>query len=170
MSNTSDVHGKDHSKVIVFQLENEEYCIPIYQVHGIERMEYITRVPGTYSFVTGVINLRGVVTPIIDLRKRLGLKVSDYNEDTRIIIVSVGDIEVGLIVDAANDVLDLPVYKIEPPPEFEETKEEYIQGVVNINQRLLILLNLEHVIDQNQMIESWKDEAWSYFQKLQVII
>ncbi|HSH25776.1 MAG TPA: chemotaxis protein CheW [Massilibacterium sp.] len=154
MSNASDVQVKDDSKVIVFQLENEEYCIPIHQVQGIERMEYITRVPGTYSFVTGVINLRGVVTPIIDLRKRLGLAVSDYNEGTRIIIVSVGEIEVGLIVDAANDVLDLPVHKIEPPPEFEETKEEYIQGVVNVDQRLLILLNLEKVLEQDQILES----------------
>ncbi|WP_222704676.1 chemotaxis protein CheW [Massilibacterium senegalense] len=140
----------DESKVIVFQLQNEEYCIPVHQVQGIERMEYITRVPGTHPFVRGVINLRGVVTPIIDLRKRLHLGESEYKDSTRIIIVSVGDIEVGLIVDAANDVLDLPMHQVELPPDTGEVNEEYLQGVVKVDNRLLILLNLEKVLEQEK--------------------
>lgn len=150
MTNVSETNMMDESKVIVFQLQNEEYCIPVHQVQGIERMEYITRVPGTHPFVKGVINLRGVVTPIIDLRKRLQLGESEYKDSTRIIIVSVEDIEVGLIVDSANDVLDLPMHKVELPPDTGEVNEEYLQGVVKVDHRLLILLNLEKVLEQEK--------------------
>lgn len=151
MTNVSETNMMDESKVIVFQLQNEEYCIPVHQVQGIERMEYITRVPGTHPFVKGVINLRGVVTPIIDLRKRLQLGESEYKDSTRIIIVSVEDIEVGLIVDSANDVLDLPMHKVELPPDTGEVNEEYLQGVVKVDHRLLILLNLEKVLEQEKI-------------------
>lgn len=150
MTNVSETNMMDESKVIVFQLQNEEYCIPVHQVQGIERMEYITRVPGTHPFVKGVINLRGVVTPIIDLRKRLQLGESEYKDSTRIIIISVEDIEVGLIVDSANDVLDLPMHKVELPPDTGEVNEEYLQGVVKVDHRLLILLNLEKVLEQEK--------------------
>jgi len=92
-------------------------------------------------------NLRGVVTPIIDLRKRLGIEEMDYIDSTRIIIVNVNDMEVGLIVDAANDVIDIPEGAIEPTPEVVGSVEvEYLNGVAKINKRLLILLNLEKIL------------------------
>ncbi len=94
-------------KLIVFQLDGKEYGIPVEYVHGIEKVQHITRIPGTARFVKGVINLRGVVTPIIDLRKRFGIKESEYSDTTRVIIVAMDDVEVGLIVDAANDVIDI---------------------------------------------------------------
>ena len=96
-------------KVIVFQLKNKEYAIPVNRVSGIEKLLHITRVPKTVSFIKGVINLRGVITPIIDLRSRFGFEEIEYNDSTRIIIVVMNGMEVGLIVDSANDVLDLPV-------------------------------------------------------------
>lgn len=134
-------------KVIVFQLKDEEYGIPVQQVQSIERMMHITRVPKVAKFVKGVMNLRGVVTPIIDLRKRFGIEEAEYTESTRIIIVGVGDLEVGLIVDAANDVIDIPEGAIEPPPEVVGTIEvEYLNGVAKLDKRLLILLNLEKVL------------------------
>ncbi|HHW38902.1 MAG TPA: chemotaxis protein CheW [Bacillales bacterium] len=134
-------------KVIVFQLKDEEYGIPVQQVQAIERMMYITRVPKVAKFVKGVMNLRGVVTPIIDLRKRFGIEEIAYTESTRIIIVGVGDMEVGLIVDAANDVIDIPEGAIEPPPEVVGTVEvEYLNGVAKLDKRLLILLNLDKVL------------------------
>src|SRR5699024_6544791 len=95
-------------KVIVFQLKDEEYAVSVTQVGGIERMVPITRVPQTANFVKGVINMRGVVTPIIDLRRRFGIEESEASDATRIIIVYMDDMEVGLIVDAANDVIDVP--------------------------------------------------------------
>lgn len=134
-------------KVIVFQLGDKEYALPVEQVQGIEKMMHITRVPRTAHYVKGVINLRGVVTPIIDLRDRFNVQSSVANENTRIIIISEEDMEVGFIVDAANDVMDIPTESIEPQPEVVGSlEEEYISGVANIGNRLLILLNLEKVL------------------------
>ncbi|MFD2925545.1 chemotaxis protein CheW [Halobacillus naozhouensis] len=143
-----------HVKVIVFQIKDEEYAVPVHQAGSIERVMPITRVPKTASFVEGVINLRGVVTPIIDLRKRFGLEGSKLDDTTRIIIVSMEEMDVGLIVDGANDVLDIAEEDIQPPPEVVGmVKEEYIRGVINSNQRLLILLNLENVLSQDEVKE-----------------
>ncbi|WP_079480171.1 chemotaxis protein CheW [Halobacillus salinus] len=134
-------------KVIVFQLQDEEYTIPVDRVGSIERMMPFTRVPRTATFVKGVINLRGVVTPIIDLRERFGLEAVENTEQTRIITVTINGMDVGLIVDAANDVLDIQEDSIEPPPEVVGTVEaEYIQGVVKLDQRLFILLNMSKVL------------------------
>lgn len=133
-------------KVIAFQLMDKEYAFPVHQVQGIEKLIHITRVPGTVSFIKGVINLRGVVTPIIDLRKRFSLPEKEYDEQTRIIIASSNDIEVGLVVDSANDVLDIPKDVIEPQPDIVGSVEaDYITGVAKLEKRLLILLNLERV-------------------------
>lgn len=139
-------------KVIVFQLKDEEYGIPVQQVQSIERLMHITRVPKVARFVKGVMNLRGVVTPIIDLRTRFGIEPIDYSESTRIIIVGVGEMEVGLIVDAANDVIDIPDGSIEPPPEVVGTVEvEYLNGVAKLEKRLLILLNLDKVLNSEEI-------------------
>lgn len=135
-------------KVIVFQLGDKEYAIPVSQVQGIEKTMFITRVPRTVGYVKGVINLRGVVTPIIDLRERFGIQSDIQGEDTRIIIISHEEMEVGLIVDAANDVMDLDKMKIEPQPEVVGSlEEEFIAGVAKVENRLLILLNLEKVLN-----------------------
>nr|WP_255574261.1 chemotaxis protein CheW [Halobacillus sp. Nhm2S1] len=141
-------------KVIVFQINDEEYTVPVDLVGSIERMMPITRVPGTKSFVKGVLNLRGVVTPVIDLRERFGIEEVNDTDATRIITVQIHEINVGLIVDAANDVLDLEEESIEPPPEVVGTVEaEYIQGVSKREQRLFILLNLEKVLAKDDVHE-----------------
>lgn len=141
-------------KVIVFRLGNEEYGVDVQQVKSIERMEHITRVPNTPPFVKGVINLRGVVVPIIDLRKRFGIDQKDYDDATRIIIVHVDDMEVGLIVDSANDVIDINLDTIEPPPKVVGGVESiYLRGVAKLSNRLLILLNLDKVLNPEEMKE-----------------
>lgn len=137
----------ENVKLIVFQLLGKEYAIPVHQVRSIEKVQHITRVPRTESFVKGVINLRGVVLPIIDLQKRFGIGKILISETTRIIIAVLDEMEVGLLVDAANDVLDITEEMIEPQPEVVDTiKEEYISGVAKIDKRLLILINLEQVL------------------------
>lgn len=142
----------NQEKVIVFQLNDEEYAISVQQVGSIERMQPITRVPQTEDFVKGVINLRGVVTPIIDLRTRFGLEPIDFQHETRIIIVYMKELEVGLIVDAANDVIDIPESSIEPAPEVVGTIDiDYIEGVAKLENRLLILLNLQKVLSNHEM-------------------
>jgi purine-binding chemotaxis protein CheW len=138
-------------KIIVFQLKEKEYAIPVEHVRSIEKEMHITRVPGVSPYINGVINLRGVVTPIVDLGKCLDLSDAENTENTRIIIAVIGDLEVGLIVDSANDVLDIPKDSIEPPPEIVGgTETEYINGVVKIDKRLLILLDLEKVLQDGQ--------------------
>lgn len=134
-------------KFIVFEIADEEFAIPVEQVGAIERLESITRVPQTEEYVKGVINLRGVVIPVIDLRTRFGLDEKPYDESTRIIIVHLGEIEVGLIVDQANDVIDITKDMIEPAPEVvDEVDIDYINGVIKIDKRLLIMLDLYRVL------------------------
>ena len=134
-------------KVVVFQLKEKEYAIPIQQVRGIEKILHITRVPNTSHFV----KLRGIVTPIFDLRARFNIEESDYTDDSRIIIVNSDDFEVGLVVDMANDVIDIPSTNIEPQPEVMGTEEaEFITGVVKIEKRLLILIDLMKVLNPTQ--------------------
>ncbi|MDQ0337285.1 purine-binding chemotaxis protein CheW [Caldalkalibacillus uzonensis] len=160
MVDNYDISGEN--KLIVFRLANEEYAIDVAQVRSIERMQPITRVPRTPPFVKGVINLRGVVTPIIDLRRRFNMEEIEYTNNTRIIIVVVDEMEVGLIVDAANDVIDLPADHIEPPPEVVGGEvADYLRGVVQLENRLLILLNLDCVLARDEFQPTKTIEATS---------
>ncbi len=142
-------------KVIVFTLAQEEYGIEVDKVRTIERMVPITRVPKTPEFVKGVINLRGIVIPVIDLRGRFGLAETELTENSRIVIVAANELEVGFIVDSANDVMDVMSDAIENPPEvLGGIKAKYISGVAKIGEsRLLILLNLIEVLNRNEIIQ-----------------
>jgi purine-binding chemotaxis protein CheW len=134
-------------KLIIFQLKNKEYALPVTQVRSIEKIQPITRIPRVESFVKGVINLRGLVTPIIDLRNRFQLEENDLTEHSRIIIASVDNKEIGLIVDAANDVLDISTDSIEPQPEaVDRISLEFIEGVVQLEKRLIVLLHLQKIV------------------------
>ena len=115
----------------------------------------ITRVPKTPNFVKGVINLRGIVIPVIDLRGRFGLPETELTDNSRIIIVAANDLEVGFIVDSANDVMDVMSDTIENPPEvLGGIKAKYLSGVAKIgDNRLLILLNLAEVLNRNEIIQ-----------------
>lgn len=140
-------------KVIVFALGQEEYGVEVESVKTIERLLPITRVPQTLKFIKGVINLRGVVVPVIDLKGRFGLPMTEYTEQTRIIIVQVADTEVGFIVDSANDVIDIPSDSIESPPEvIGGVKSRYLRGVAKFgSDRLLIMLNLSEVLKKSEI-------------------
>lgn len=145
----------EEMKVIVFKLGTEEYGIEVDRVQTIERMMPITRVPKTFSFVKGVINLRGVVIPVIDLRGRFGLPEAEYTDQTRIIIVVANEMEVGFIVDSANDVIDLDGDSIDSPPDVVGgVKAKYLHGVARISEeRLLVMLNLSEVLNRNEIIQ-----------------
>jgi purine-binding chemotaxis protein CheW len=141
-------------KVIVFALADEEYGVEVEKVKTIERMMPMTRVPKTYSFVKGVINLRGVVVPVIDLRGRFGLPEQDYTDNSRIVIIAVNDMEVGLIVDSANDVIDVDSDAIQDPPEIVGgVRAKYLQGVAKLGDRLLVLLNLQEVLNKSEIVK-----------------
>lgn len=142
-------------KVIVFSLAHEQYGVEVDKVKTIERMQPLTRVPKTPAFVKGVINLRGVVVPVIDLRGRFNLPEADYTDNSRIIIVAVKDLEVGMIVDTANDVVDVDSDAIEQPPEIVGgIRAKYLRGLAKLkDDRLLVLLNLEEVLNKAEIVQ-----------------
>jgi purine-binding chemotaxis protein CheW len=144
----------DEKKIIVFSLGHEEYGVEVEKVKTIERMQKLTRVPKTPVFIKGVINLRGVVIPVIDLRSRFGLPEKEYTDNSRMIIVSTGDIEVGMIVDSANDVTDIDTDAVENPPEIVGgIRAKYLDGIAKIGDRLLVLLNLEQVLNKQELLQ-----------------
>jgi purine-binding chemotaxis protein CheW len=117
-------------QLVVFKLAGAEYGLPIHQVQEINRLTDITKLPQTPWFMEGVINLRGKVIPVVDLRKRFGLSVTNTDE-TRIIIVDVEHHTVGVIVDDVAEVLRLSTDEIEPPPANFIMDDDYLQGLGN---------------------------------------
>jgi purine-binding chemotaxis protein CheW len=138
-------------QLVSFLIGNEEYGVDILYVQEINRMIQITKVPNAPGFVDGVINLRGRVIPVIDLRSRLNIPKKEHDKNTRIIVVEVNNKTVGFIVDAVNEVLRIPKNITEAPPELVSgVNSEYIKAVGKLEDRLLILLDLEKILSTEQ--------------------
>ncbi|UBM16164.1 chemotaxis protein CheW [Bacillus velezensis] len=140
---------KTGEKMIVFMINGKEYAISVSQVKSIEKWQKPTRVPGVESYIRGVINLRGVITPVLDLRKRLNQPEQDITEETRIIIISYRDADVGWVVDEANDVITVHENEIESAPE-SQTKDTdvWIKQIVKQDNRLLNIIDAHAVLDK----------------------
>lgn len=139
---------------VEFKLGDEKYGVDILQVKTIERMLPITRVPKAPHFVEGVINLRGEIVPVIDLKKRFDLSKGNVTENTRIIIVTVNDLTIGMIVDSATEVIQLSQDAIEAPPTITSgIDSDYLEGVGKVDDNLLILLNLSKVLKAQEIEE-----------------
>lgn len=139
-------------QLVSFNIGSEEFGVDILKVQEINRMVEITRVPQAPNYVEGVINLRGKVIPIVDLRKRFNLEVKEYDKNTRIVVVDISGNIMGMVVDSVSEVLRLPANTIEPPPEIvANINSEYIKGVAKLEDRLLIFLDLSKVIDVSEM-------------------
>jgi len=140
--------GDELLQLVSFKIGPEEFGVDITKVQEINRMVDITKVPQAPAYVEGVINLRGKVIPIIDLRKRLGVQLQENDKNTRIVVVDIDSHVMGMIVDSVSEVLRIPVSTIEPPPDIATgVNAEYIQGVAKMDERLLIFLDLSRVID-----------------------
>jgi purine-binding chemotaxis protein CheW len=137
----------DARQIVVFQLASETYGLDIHKVYEIIMMPGITRIPRTPGFVEGVINLRGNIVPIFDLRKRLLLPPKNVDQDTRVIIVEIAHNTAGMIVDGVSEVMTLPEGKLEPPSPLvmNSVEGEYLEGVINLEEQLIIMLNLDNV-------------------------
>lgn len=134
-------------QLVVFDLASEHYGVDISDVREIMRMQNITKVPGAVSYVEGVINLRGKVLPVLDLRKRLGLKAAEQSEESRIVVVDIADGAVGVIVDAVTEVLHVPNSSIEPPSSMvARGNSDYLRGIAKLTDRLIILLDLNKLL------------------------
>ena len=140
---------QDEQQLVVFDLSTESYGVDIGEVREIIRLQEITKVPRTPEFVEGVINLRGGVIPVIDLRKRFDLPIADETRDNRIVVVDIGGQNIGVIVDAVTEVLRISIGSIEPPASVITTAEsEYLLGSAKLDDRLIILLDLKQVLTE----------------------
>jgi purine-binding chemotaxis protein CheW len=145
-------------QLVVFRLDVEEYGVEILETQEIIELEGLTRVPNSPEFVEGIINLRGEIIPIIDLKKRfsLDLKVNKI-EEQRIVVVEVDDNKVGMIVDEVKEVLNISEEQISPPPKIAGgIDKKYLEGVVKFEDRLLVLLNLTKILDPEEVKEVGK--------------
>ena len=143
--------GGDEQQLVVFQLAAELYGVEIARVHEIIRMQTITRVPRAPSFVEGVINLRGKVIPVVDLRRRFGLPTGEHTRATRIVVVEIGDQVVGIVVDGVSEVLRVSASVVEPPsPVVAGLDSDYVQGIAKLPDRLVIMLDLDRVLAREE--------------------
>ncbi|MEW5745935.1 MAG: chemotaxis protein CheW [Nitrospirota bacterium] len=150
--------GDDILQLVTFTLGNEDYAVDILKVQEINRMKEITRVPNSPPYVEGVINLRGKVIPVVNLRAKFGLPQKDSDEQARIMIMDIQGITMGLVVDAVSEVLRIPASTVEPtPPMASHISSEFIRGIAKLDERLIILLDMDRLLGRAEgtaMIES----------------
>jgi len=144
-------------QLVSFKIGEEEFGVDILKVQEINRMLEITKVPNAPSFVEGVVNLRGRIITIVDLRSRLDMPRVDHNAKTRIVVVDLGSRTVGFIVDEVSEVLRIPRDITEPPPPMVANVDtDYITAVGKLEDRLLILLDLDKIFsfDEESILET----------------
>ena len=133
-------------QIVGFMLGEEEYGIDILSVNEILKMSKITRVPKSSEYVKGVINLRGNVIPVLNIRKKFKNEDKNPDENTRIIILTVDENKFGIIVDKVTEVIRISAADIEEPNLIDSVDKKYVEGVGKYNNRLLILLKLEQIL------------------------
>jgi purine-binding chemotaxis protein CheW len=135
-------------QIVICELSDEHYGLDIAKVLEIIRHQPITPVPRSPIFVKGVINLRGRIIPVVDLRERFGMPAADPTKETRIVVTESGATRVGLIVDSVSEVLLLPEATVEATPEVAAGEDaEYLRGIAKIGDRLVLLLELDGLFD-----------------------
>src|SRR5271157_148195 len=155
-SQNQGVAGQELSEVqlVTFMLGDEEYGVPISQIQEIDRLAKITKVPKAASFIEGITNLRGEVIPVLDTRKRFELEVKPPDDRTRIIIVDLGGVKTGLVVDSVREVLNLARKDIAPPPEAigSAIDQQFISGIgkVDSGKRMIVLLDVERILNRQE--------------------
>lgn len=141
-------------QLVVFELSGEFYGIQIAAVESIIKIQEITQLPQAPYYVKGITNLRGTVLPVIDLRTRFGLETQEYSKQTRIMVVIMGKVKVGMVVDGVSEVLRISDEAIEPPPPMVTTvNSAFLKGIAKVEGRLIILLELAKVLDLEEQNE-----------------
>jgi len=150
----AQVHAKGREgKYLTFVLGDEEYGLEILKVREIIGLMEITSVPQTPDFIKGVINLRGKVIPVIDLRLKFGMEPAEYTDETCIIVVDMGQTMIGILVDTVSEVLDISADQIEPPPSFgSRIDTEFILGMGKIKGKVKILLEIDKVLSTEELV------------------
>lgn len=154
MTNQTEIKKEQDEllQLVSFKIGDEEFGVDILSVQEINRMSQITKVPNTPEFIEGVINLRGRIVPVIDLRVKLGMVRKDHGKDTRIVVVELKGKTMGFIVDEMNEVLRISKDITEAPPDIVGgVNSEYITSIGKLDDRLLILLDLEKILSFSEM-------------------
>jgi purine-binding chemotaxis protein CheW len=149
-------------QLVGFRLDNEYYAIAITKIQEIILMKPITRIPQVPDFIEGLINLRGSVIPIVNLRKRFSLPPREVDDETRTIVVNIQDKTVGCIVDAVTQVMRINREQIQPPPlSVLAVSQQYIAGLARLDDRLLIILDIERLFDEQSAVVSgqWPEKG-----------
>lgn len=151
-------HGKSAMTIaesdrefLTFTLGKEEYGIEILKVQEIRGYDAVTTIPNVPNFIKGVINLRGVIVPIVDMRIKFNLGSVEYNQFTVVIILNVGNRVVGVVVDSVSDVITLNSDQLRPAPEFGSSDTSYITGLGTVGDRMLILMDIETLMMSAEM-------------------
>jgi purine-binding chemotaxis protein CheW len=144
-------------QLVIFELADEHFGIDIAMVEGIVKMQEITKVPKAADYVEGITNLRGAVLPVIDLEKRFGMVPHERTRETRIVIIIMDKLKIGMIVGAVSEVLTIDDAVIEPAPPIVTTiNSRFISGIARIDSRLVILLDLSLVLTESEMEQAAK--------------
>ncbi len=165
ISQTAETSDENQNKFLSFNLGSEEYGVEILRVREIIGVLDITPLPQTESYVKGVVNLRGKIIPVIELRDKFGMESIDYNEETCIVVVEVNDTdsgehsEIGVIVDSVHEVKNIAKSQIEPAPKFGSSlNSDYIHGMGKVSdgdkQRVLILLDIDKVLSMSSQVSA----------------
>lgn len=144
----------DEEQFVVFRLMNEEYGVPIESVQEIVRVpDELTRVPKTPDFLEGVVNLRGVVLPVVDQRRRFGLAAMERSDRQRIMVYTIHGVRTGFIVDQVLEVMRIPASVIGPSPTLSEEQQRLIRRVANIEKqhRMILLLDTDQLLDTKEL-------------------
>ncbi len=142
----------DSGQYLTLRLGSEEYAIDILRVQEIRSYEEPTRMVNAPSYIKGVVNLRGVIVPIVDLRMKLNLEKVEYNEFTVVIILNVRGTVIGAVVDSVSDVVTLSAQAIKPAPQFEAAIDaRFITGLANVGERMLIVMNMDALMSNAEM-------------------
>jgi len=143
--------GTNILQLVSFALGGEEYAVDILKVQEINRMSEIARVPNAPPYVEGVINLRGRVIPVVSLRKKFKMEEKALDAQSRIIIMDIQGLTIGIVVDAVSEVLRIPAGTVDPaPPMAVGVSAEYIKGIAKLEDRLLILIDMDRLIEKSE--------------------
>ncbi|GBD96854.1 MAG TPA: chemotaxis protein CheW [Nitrospirae bacterium] len=136
--------------LISFKLGNEEYAVDIIKVHEINRIPEIATVPNSEDYIEGVVNLRGKIIPVVNLRKKFGMPEWDTDDRSRIIIMDLQGIMMGILVDSVAEVLRIPPDIMEPAPEIASSiSKKFIKGIAQLDERLAILIDIDRLMEES---------------------